>query len=76
MNFQCGSVNVLLPFSQIPKILLSNFHLQSEVEDTLRRIQSHKGVVGIIVINNEGEIKYFEIIRPYLSLLTEEENVR
>lgn len=30
--------------------------LQSqEVEETLKRIQQHKGVVGTIVVNNEGE---------------------
>jgi len=28
--------------------------LQSEVEDTLKRIQSHKGVQGLIVVNCEG----------------------
>merc|ERR1711860_383036 len=26
----------------------------AEVEETLKRIQSHKGVSGIIVVNNEG----------------------
>ncbi|XP_077982286.1 dynein light chain roadblock-type 2 [Glandiceps talaboti] len=26
----------------------------SEVEETLKRIQSHKGVIGIIVVNTEG----------------------
>lgn len=26
-----------------------------EVEETLKRIQQHKGVVGTIVVNNEGE---------------------
>ncbi|XP_039277515.1 dynein light chain roadblock-type 2 isoform X1 [Nilaparvata lugens] len=26
----------------------------SEVEDTLKRIQSHKGVIGTIVVNSEG----------------------
>lgn len=32
-----------------------NSNLQSqEVEETLKRIQSHKGVVGTIVVNNEG----------------------
>ncbi|RDD43081.1 Dynein light chain roadblock-type 2 [Trichoplax sp. H2] len=25
-----------------------------DVEETLKRIQSHKGVIGIIVVNNEG----------------------
>ena len=29
---------------------------QSEVEDTLKRIQSHKGVQGLIVVNSEGTI--------------------
>ncbi|XP_044745600.1 dynein light chain roadblock-type 2 [Coccinella septempunctata] len=28
--------------------------MANEVEDTLKRIQSHKGVVGIIVVNSEG----------------------
>ena len=27
---------------------------QSEVEELLKRIQSHKGVIGIIVVNVEG----------------------
>jgi dynein light chain roadblock-type len=26
----------------------------SEVEETLKRIQSHKGVIGVIVVNQEG----------------------
>lgn len=26
----------------------------SEVEETLKRIQAHKGVIGIIVVNQEG----------------------
>jgi len=26
----------------------------SEIEETLKRIQSHKGVIGIIIVNNEG----------------------
>ena len=28
---------------------------QSEVEETLKRIQSHRGVVGIMIVNNEGK---------------------
>lgn len=28
--------------------------MSQEVEETLKRIQSHKGVVGTIVVNNEG----------------------
>ena len=27
---------------------------QSEVEDTLKRIQAHKGVQGLIIVNSEG----------------------
>lgn len=30
----------------------------SEVEETVKRIQGHKGVVGIIVINSEGACVY------------------
>ena len=28
--------------------------LQTEVEETLKRIQSHKGVIGTMVVNAEG----------------------
>jgi dynein light chain roadblock-type len=28
--------------------------LQSDIEETLKRIQSHKGVVGIVIVNHEG----------------------
>ena len=28
--------------------------MSSEVEETLRRIQSHKGVQGVIIMNGEG----------------------
>ncbi|XP_077982548.1 dynein light chain roadblock-type 2-like [Glandiceps talaboti] len=28
--------------------------LKSEIEETLKRIQSHKGVIGTIVVNSEG----------------------
>jgi len=28
--------------------------MAAEVEETLKRIQSHKGVIGTIIINNEG----------------------
>ncbi|VVC45100.1 Dynein light chain roadblock-type 1/2,Roadblock/LAMTOR2 domain [Cinara cedri] len=28
--------------------------MASEVEDTLKRIQSYRGVIGTIVVNNEG----------------------
>ena len=30
----------------------------SEVEETLKRIQAHKGVVGVIVVNNEGKERW------------------
>nr|XP_056700844.1 dynein light chain roadblock-type 1 [Euleptes europaea] len=33
---------------------LAYFFLQAEVEETLKRIQSQKGVQGIIVVNSEG----------------------
>jgi len=28
--------------------------MSNEIDETLKRIQSHKGVVGVIVVNNEG----------------------
>ena len=31
------------------------FGFQSEVEETLKRIQGHKGVIGVIVVNQEGK---------------------
>lgn len=37
--------------------------MSSEVEDTLKRIQSHRGVIGTIVVNNEG--LYLLINVPY-----------
>lgn len=37
------------------------FLLQSqEVEETLKRISSHKGVVGTIVVNSEGMMPIFD----------------
>lgn len=36
------------------KRLNNSKNMSQEVEDTLKRIQSHKGVVGTIVVNNEG----------------------
>merc|ERR550514_1155463 len=29
-------------------------HAMSDVEETLKRIQTHKGVIGVVVINKEG----------------------
>lgn len=39
-----------------------------EVEETMKRIQSHKGVVGTIVVNAEG-IRSYERIVPAFILL-------
>lgn len=47
--------NTSLSCKRLNSILQAN-----EVEDTLKRIQSHKGVVGIIVVNSEGKIIIFE----------------
>ena len=33
-----------------------SFSSQSEIEETLKRIQSHKGVTGVIVVNQEGRL--------------------
>lgn len=32
--------------------------LQTEVEETLKRIQSHKGVIGTMVVNAEGNPRH------------------
>ena len=34
--------------------MLSDKTMASEVEETLKRLVSHKGVIGTIVVNNEG----------------------
>ena len=33
----------------------SNYCFQSEVEETLKRIQHHKGVIGVVIVNSEGK---------------------
>lgn len=41
------------------QVSLSLFHIiasQAEVEETLKRIESHKGVIGTLVVNAEGKI--------------------
>ena len=43
---------LLVPF---PPSFLLLFPGQSEVEETLKRIQSHPGVVGVVIVNQEGE---------------------
>jgi len=40
--------------SKLFTFLCDSATFQSEVEDTLKRIQSHKGVQGLIVVNSEG----------------------
>ena len=35
--------------------MLSCRSLQAEVEETIKRIQAHKGVIGVIVINADGK---------------------
>ena len=42
-------------------IRYQNFYIfqSAEVEETLKRIQAHKGVVGVIVVNAEGKYIYY-----------------
>ncbi|XP_004377836.1 dynein light chain roadblock-type 2 isoform X1 [Trichechus manatus latirostris] len=51
-------LNIILFGTEVTtKTLLANYHLdlfQTEVEETLKRIQSHKGVIGTMVVNAEG----------------------
>ena len=35
--------------------------MASEVEETLKRLVSHKGVIGTIVVNNEGVRRKYSI---------------
>lgn len=35
----------------------STIHCLQDVEEVLKRIQGHKGVIGTIVINQDGELK-------------------
>ena len=58
-------INLGPPFSHMP-FCKSYFCLQSEVEDTLKRIQSHRGVQGLIVINSEGEQFACSILSPFV----------
>ncbi|XP_027764388.1 dynein light chain roadblock-type 1 [Empidonax traillii] len=46
-----GWPNTVLAVAANPK---DDFLCQAEVEETLKRIQSQKGVQGIIVVNSEG----------------------
>ena len=33
----------------------------SEVDETIKRLQSHKGVTGLIVIDKEGKTDFLEL---------------
>ena len=33
--------------------------MSSEVEETLKRLVSHTGVIGTIVVNSDGVVRYF-----------------
>lgn len=49
---------ILFRMGVTTKNLLVNFCpdlFQAEVEETLKRIQSHKGVIGTMVVNAEGK---------------------
>merc|ERR1711912_216442 len=53
-----------------------NFTLMSEVEETLKRISSHKGVIGTVIVNNEGvpirsNLERSEQTAQYASLITQ-----
>ena len=57
---ECVSLHDILSLSLSPSLLspsppLSSLSRQSEVEETLKRIQSHRGVVGVVIVNQEGE---------------------
>lgn len=52
------------------------FCLQSEVEETLKRIAAHKGVMGYIVLNQDGKILYsiFFVLWGFLGKTETEKN--
>lgn len=62
-------VNTFWHFLWIPYIYLLLQFQSQEVEETLKRIQSHKGVVGTIVVNNEGKSFMNYIFFPLIILL-------
>ena len=37
-------------------LIIIFFIFQAEVDDTLKRIQEHKGVQGYLIINNDGKL--------------------
>ncbi|GFG38250.1 hypothetical protein Cfor_01891 [Coptotermes formosanus] len=55
LDFDTGSIRKHCIFPVCPlKTVESSIRMASEVEETMKRIQSHKGVVGTIVVNSEG----------------------
>ena len=48
-------LHFMSPCLPTSKILTPNrFFLQAEVEETLKRLQAHKGVQGVVIVNNDG----------------------
>lgn len=43
--------------------------LQAEVEETLKRIEAHKGVIGTIVVNAEGKANMRKYPAQQLSVM-------
>jgi hypothetical protein len=41
--------------------------MQAEVEETLKRIEKHRGVIGVMIVNQEGK-KFYFVIFVVLSL--------
>lgn len=56
MPYACRRIESYFSVIHIIPARESSHSLQSEVEETLKRIQSHKGVIGVIVVNQEGTI--------------------
>ena len=47
----------------------------SEVEETLKRIQAHKGVIGIIVVNQEGtSLTFALLLHCYCTVIAHQTN--
>lgn len=34
----------------------------TEVEETIKRIQAHKGVMGVIIVNHEGLVDFLTLL--------------
>ena len=37
------------------KLILNFFFQANDLEETIKRIQGHKGVVGMMIVNNDGK---------------------